>query len=217
MLSAKKPSMRTIVRPEHSDHTPAFFNNNPIRDGPVLDCLKSEFPLWQPKNPVMLDLPPGAGKTTFVYDVLMPNALKHGKNLLLVSNRVALSSQQKFAIMQRTNDPRKKLLTDEGVRQTEDFGPIRIITYHMVRPDGSYINSRNMQHVSRVATRELGFEKFDYHSLRVTHATMLAERGASPKYVQHRLGHKNVQVTMNIYQKLTDTLAEEGARLLDTL
>lgn len=46
---------------------------------------------------------------------------------------------------------------------------------------------------------------------------MLAERGASPKYVQHRLGHKNVQVTMNIYQKLTDTLAEEGARLLDTL
>lgn len=87
----------------------------------------------------------------------------------------------------------------------------------MVRSDGSYINSRNMQHVSRVATRELGFEKFDYHSLRVTHATMLAERGASPKYVQHRLGHKNVQVTMNIYQKLTDTLAEEGARLLDTL
>jgi len=30
--------------------------------------------------------------------------------------------------------------------------------------------------------------KFAYHSLRHTHATMLAERGASPKYVQHRLG-----------------------------
>lgn len=35
----------------------------------------------------------------------------------------------------------------------------------MVRPDGSYINSCNTQHISRVATRELGFEKFDYHSL----------------------------------------------------
>ena len=87
----------------------------------------------------------------------------------------------------------------------------------MVRPDGSYINSRTMQHVSRVATQELGFEKFDYHSLRHTHATMLAERGASPKYVQHRLGHKNIQVTMNIYQHLTDKMSEEGARLLDTL
>ena len=87
----------------------------------------------------------------------------------------------------------------------------------MVRPDGSYINSCNTQHISRVATRELGFEKFDYHSLPHTHATMLAELGASPKYVQHRLGHKNIQVTMNIYQHLTDKMSEEGAKLLDTL
>ena len=56
-----------------------------------------------------------------------------------------------------------------------------------------------------------------FHDLRHTHATMLAELGASPKYVQHRLGHKNIQVTMNIYQHLTDKMSEEGARLLDTL
>ena len=87
----------------------------------------------------------------------------------------------------------------------------------MVRPDGSYINSRNMQHVSHIARHELGIPKFDYHSLRHTHATMLAERGASPKYVQHRLGHKNIQVTMQIYQHLTDKMSEEGAKLLDTL
>lgn len=86
----------------------------------------------------------------------------------------------------------------------------------MVRPDGSYINSRNMQYVSQVAMKELGMEKFDYHSLRHTHATMLAEKGASPKYVQHRLGHKNVQVTMQIYQHLTEKMSEDGARLLDT-
>lgn len=66
----------------------------------------------------------------------------------------------------------------------------------MVRPDASYINSRNMQHVSHIARHELGIPKFDYHSLRHTHATMLAEKGASPKYVQYRLGHKNIQVTM---------------------
>ena len=43
---------------------------------------------------------------------------------------------------------------------------------------------------------------------------MLAERGASPKYVQHRLGHKNIQVTMQIYQHLTDKMSAEGAKLL---
>lgn len=36
----------------------------------------------------------------------------------------------------------------------------------MRRMDGTYIISRNMQYVSRVATRELGLKKFDYHSLR---------------------------------------------------
>ena len=86
----------------------------------------------------------------------------------------------------------------------------------MVRMDGSYIISRNMQYVSQVATRELGFDKFDFHSLRHTHATILAEKGASPKYVQHRLGHKNVQVTMQIYQHLTEKMSEVGASLLDT-
>lgn len=98
---------------------------------------------------------------------------------------------------------------NEGGRGTEIY-PI------MVRPDGSYINSRNMQHVSHIARHELGIEKFDYHSLRHTHATMLAEKGASPKYVQHRLGHKNIQVTMQIYQHLTEKMSEEGAGLLDT-
>ena len=47
--------------------------------------------------------------------------------------------------------------------------------------------------------------------------TMLAEKGASPKYVQYRLGHKNIQVTMQIYQHLTDKMSEEGDRLLDLL
>ena len=74
-----------------------------------------------------------------------------------------------------------------------------------------------MQHVSHIARHELEIPKFDYHSLRHTHATMLAEKGASPKYVQYRLGHKNIQVTMQIYQHLTDKMSEEGARLLDTL
>lgn len=89
------------------------------------------------------------------------------------------------------------------------------VDFVLIRADGSYISSHTMQHVNRVATRELGFEKFDYHSLRHTHATILAEKGASPKYVQHRLGHKNIQVTMQIYQHLTEKMSEEGAQLLE--
>lgn len=86
----------------------------------------------------------------------------------------------------------------------------------MRRESGKFADPHNMQHVSKVARNELGMKKFDYHSLRHTHATILAEKGASPKYVQKRLGHKNIQVTMQIYQHLTEKMSEEGAALLDT-
>ena len=74
--------------------------------------------------------PTGSGKTSFVYDTLLPDALSKGKNLLLVSNRVALSTQQKRRIMEITHNPALKLLSAEGIKRAEDLGSVRVITYH---------------------------------------------------------------------------------------
>ena len=52
--------------------------------------------------------------------------------------------------------------------------------------------------VKRVACDERTKE-YDTYSLRHTHGTMLIENGADMVYVQRRLGHKNINVTMNIY------------------
>ena len=46
---------------------------------------------------------------------------------------------------------------------------------------------------------------------------MLLEAGASPKYVQERLGHKNIQVTMQIYQHLTEGMNKQGDDILNQL
>lgn len=132
MLADNPYTFKVVVRDRYDDRVPDFYRTIPIRDGPVpiADQLRRELPYWHPANPVLLDLPPGTGKTTFVYRGLIPAALARGENLLLVSNRIALSLQQKRAIMDLLDDPRRKLLTDEGIRQTEDFGPVRVITYH---------------------------------------------------------------------------------------
>lgn len=132
MLADNPCTFKVVVRDRYDDRVPDFYRTIPIRDGPVpiADQLRRELPYWHPANSVLLDLPPGTGKTTFVYRVLIPEALTRGENLLLVSNRIALSLQQKRAIMDLLDDPRRKLLTDEGIRQTEDFGPVRVITYH---------------------------------------------------------------------------------------
>lgn len=109
----------------------------------------------------------------------------------------------------------KNYVDDKKILNTDGRG--KRIHFVMVRIDGTYIISRNMQYVSNVARHELNLPKFDYHSLRHTHATMLAEMGASPKYVQQRLGHKNIQITMQIYQHLTQKISTEGAKLLETI
>lgn len=83
---------------------------------------------------------------------------------------------------------------------------------------GSFISPRTIQYTSKVIRTELKIPEFDFHSLRHTHATMLKDSGAPPIYIQHRLGHKNVDVTLNVYANhLTPTAIQEGTAVLQQL
>ena len=99
----------------------------------VGDALKEEIELWDYRNPVFVDAQTGTGKTTFIKNQLLPLVSEHGSNILLLSNRIALSSQQKLYFMEALNDPRQGLLTDKGIAATEDFGCLRIMTYHRLQ------------------------------------------------------------------------------------
>lgn len=81
---------------------------------------------------------------------------------------------------------------------------------------GKFTQPRIMQHTSTVINKTLGI-KFDFHSLRHTHCSMLLEAGAKPKYVQDRLGHKNVQVTLGIYQHLTENMQQDGDDIVNNI
>lgn len=86
------------------------------------------------------------------------------------------------------------------------------------REDGSYISPRTMQHVSSVIHKQLNFPEYDTHSLRHTHATMLMENGVDMVYIQHRLGHKDISVTMNIYTNhLTDKIKNNNIAILNNI
>ena len=74
-----------------------------------------------------------------------------------------------------------------------------------------------MQYTTTIIHEQLHLPEFDFHSLRHTHATMLVENGAPLKYVQLRLGHKKIDVTMNIYQHLTETLRKQGNAIIDKM
>ena len=93
---------------------------------------------------------------------------------------------------------RTELVFDERIQCTENF--------------------RLIQHTSSVIHNQLDFKDFDFHSLRHTHTTMLIENGAPPVYVQNRLGHKNLDTTMNIYANhMTETFKQQGNSILNNM
>ena len=86
-----------------------------------------------------------------------------------------------------------------------------------VRENGEYIQPRVTQHLCKVAHRELGMPEFDFHTLRHTHTTMLIEAGVSPLVVQERLGHKNIQTTLDIYAEVTETMRDIAGSVIDRI
>ncbi len=63
----------------------------------------------------------------------------------------------------------------------------------------------------------LGIENFDFHSLRHTHCTMLIEQGANPKYVQVRMGHKNIEMTLGIYNHVIERMKNDGYDIINKI
>ncbi|MDO4173690.1 MAG: site-specific integrase [Eubacteriales bacterium] len=86
-----------------------------------------------------------------------------------------------------------------------------------IRENGAFIQPRVTQHLCSVAHKELGMPDFDFHSLRYTHATMLIEAGISPTVVQERLGHKNIQTTLDIYADVTDHMRDVAGDVIDEI
>ncbi|CAI3592087.1 site-specific integrase [Clostridium neonatale] len=84
-----------------------------------------------------------------------------------------------------------------------------------IRENGTYIQPRVMQHCFRVIHHKLGYKELDYHSLRHTHTTMLLSAGANIKAVQERLGHKKLDITLDVYTHVTDEMREKTLEILN--
>lgn len=92
-------------------------------------------------NAVIIQAPTGSGKTHFVLHDVLPRVIQSGGKMLLVSNRVAVSYQQKLEVMEMVDPSEIGCLTPEGVLKKTDFGPVKIMTLQaldvlLATPDG---------------------------------------------------------------------------------
>ena len=55
------------------------------------------------------------------------------------------------------------------------------------------------------------------YSLRHSHATRLIEQGVNVATVSHRLGHKDVAITLSTYIHHTEEMEEQAVAVMETL
>lgn len=75
----------------------------------------------------------------------------------------------------------------------------------------TYIHGQKIGQVLERYARSAGIRVITPHGLRHTHCSLLFEAGASIKEVQDRLGHADIQTTLNIYAHVTEKKKEETA------
>ena len=105
----------------------------------VKEAIGEDYKKWNNIEPVFIDAPTGFGKTSFVYERLIPDAISNGHGVLIVSNRIALSRQQKLEVYDIVTDPKYKHLLEgfnlEDLKREEInneiymIGPVCVTTY----------------------------------------------------------------------------------------
>lgn len=83
--------------------------------------------------------------------------------------------------------------------------------------NGNWVHPNNFRRAFKVTIEQLDLPKIRVHDLRHTHATFLLENKVNPKVIQERLGHKNVNITLNTYSHVLPSMQLEVAQKFDTL
>lgn len=84
----------------------------------------------------------------------------------------------------------------------------------MRKENGQYSSTDSFKYAARVIHYDLGI-KFNFHSLRHTHATKMIEQGVTPKAVQERLGHENIETTLQTYVHNTEVMAQDAVDVFE--
>lgn len=169
--------------------------------------LRSSWYFTTPKTPASVRTVP-FGETLY-------QALKHEKAEQL-KNELKYGEYYTIHVMKKEVDEKgNDMIRVVPVQKCID-SQLQRVRLICVAENGQYTSTDSFKFCSRVIHRELQLA-FDYHSLRHTHATMLIEAGANVKNVQVRLGHTNIQTTLQTYVHDTEKMAEQSVDLFEKI
>lgn len=109
------------------------------------------------------------------------------------------------------------VLPDKSITQVRaDVNvPYQEIMPLCVKDNGELVTPDSFKYCARVIHYELGNALFHSHCLRYTHGTILAENGVNPKTVMERLGHKNIETTLQTYTFNTEVMQQTAVDVFE--
>lgn len=81
------------------------------------------------------------------------------------------------------------------------------------RATGAPLNPRNLDDSWYSLLKKTQLPKIRFHDLRHTHASLLLQQGVHPKIVSERLGHSNINITLDTYSHVLPGLQQQAATL----
>lgn len=129
-----------------------------------------------------------------------------------------IEDELKAVILQRKKNQMKYgqqymktyVLPDNSITQVRADIPVayKEIMPLCVKNNGELVTPDSFKYCARVIHWELGNSLFHSHCLRHTHGTILAENSVNPKTVMERLGHKNIETTLQTYTFNTEVMQQ---------
>ena len=122
-----------------------------------------------------------------------------------------------YTLIYRKEEKDEKGNTIHRLIEVEKSVPVGLPEADLVmrKDNGQYSSTDAFKYAARVIHYDLGIQ-FNFHSLRHTHATMLIEAGVSPKAVQARLGHENIETTLQTYVHNTEVMEQDAVDVFES-
>lgn len=148
------------------------------------------------------------------------NTLRVSKTLARGQNNTLIVQSPKNKSSARTislDEVTIKVLKDWRKQQALDMLKLGFNTNHKKQPVFTTLENKYMQHatstnrINSIIERH-NLKKITVHGLRHTHCSLLFEAGAPIQVVKERLGHSDIQTTMNIYTHVTEKSKEDTAK-----
>ena len=103
---------------------------------------------------------------------------------------------------------------DEKYELTPHLKLIEVTDFINVKENGEMLTHNSIKFLARIIRDDLHIP-FKFHNLRHTYATILAESGISPRYVQEMLGHSKLEFTLKYYTHITGHMADMARMVID--